>query len=176
MSNLWSTSLMKSVIFPKIDGGKFEIGSEALIQIQKFMQDKNFKREAGGVLLGRYIQDSLDIVIDEVTVPMWGDRRGLFHFFRVRRPHQKMIDRYWKKSEGTINYLGEWHTHPENIPTPSDRDINDWERQLNEDFFDGNSLHFIILGIEGLRAWELSKKSLKRELIGEFWYSEVKNV
>ncbi|MGL5939682.1 MAG: Mov34/MPN/PAD-1 family protein [Waterburya sp.] len=167
---------MKPIIFPKIDGGKLEIGIEALSKMQKYIQNNSFKREAGGVLLGRYIKDSLDIVIDEVTVPMWGDRRGLFNFFRARRPHQKIIDRRWKDSEGTINYLGEWHTHPESIPIPSNRDINDWERKLNEDFFDGNSLHFIILGIEGLRAWELSKKSMTRELIGEFWYSELKNV
>ena len=167
---------MKPVIFSKIDGGKLKIGTEALFQMQKYIQDNKFKREAGGVLLGRYIKNSLDIVVDEVTVPMWGDRRGWFNFFRARRPHQKIIDRRWKESGGTINYLGEWHIHPESIPTPSGIDISDWERKLDRDFFDSNSLHFVILGIEGLRTWELSKKSLTRELIGEFWYSEEKNV
>lgn len=167
---------MKPIVFSKIDGGKLKIGTKALTQMQKYIQNKFYKREAGGVLLGRYIINSLDVVIDEVTTPMCGDRRGRFKFLRARRLHQKIIDRRWQQSEGTINYLGEWHTHPEPIPTPSKQDIRDWRRKFNEDFFDGNSLHFLILGIEGLIVWEFSKKSLKRELIGEFRYSEVKNV
>ena len=89
MSRLWRRT-MKPIIFSKIDGGKLEISIEALTQMQKYIQDNNFKREAGGVLLGRYIKDSLDVVVDEVTVPMWGDRRGWFNFFRARRPHQKI--------------------------------------------------------------------------------------
>lgn len=167
---------MKPVIFTKIDGGKLEIGIKALTRMQGFIQDVNRKKEAGGVLLGRYIRDSVDIVIDEVTIPMWGDRRGWFSFLRASRPHQKVIDRLWQESEGTINYLGEWHTHPEDIPNPSNTDIKDWERKLKQDIFDGDSLYFIIIGIKGLRVWEFSKKSLSRQLIGEFYYPEVENV
>lgn len=159
-----------------MDGGRLEISIQALTRMREFVQEAPHKREAGGVLLGRYIRESLDIVVDEVTVPMWGDRRGWFSFFRARRPHQKVIDRLWQESGGTTNYFGEWHTHPEDVPTPSNTDVKDWERKLNKDVFDGDSLHFIIIGIEGLRIWEFSKKSLNRQLIGELWYSEVGNV
>jgi integrative and conjugative element protein (TIGR02256 family) len=167
---------MSPIVFTKIDGGKIKISKKALIHMKKFIQDNNYKKEAGGVLLGRYICNSLDIVIDEITIPMWGDRRKWFSFFRSRRPHQKVIDRLWQESEGTINYLGEWHTHPENTPAPSDTDIKGWEYKLRQDVFDGDSLWFIIIGIKSLRIWEVSRNTLHYQLIGESYYSEVKNV
>ncbi len=156
-----------------MDGGKLEISIRALTQMREFVQDAPYKREAGGVLLGRYIRESLDIVVDEVTVPMWGDRRGWFNFFRARRPHQKAIDRAWQESGGTTTYLGEWHTHPECVPTPSPTDLKDWERQLKKDVFDGDSLYFIIIGIDSLRIWEFNHRNLTRQLIGDFWYLEA---
>ncbi len=167
---------MSSIVFTKIDGGKIKISKKALTSMKKFIQDNDCKKEAGGVLLGRYILNSLDIIIDEITIPMWGDRRKWFGFFRSRRPHQKVIDRLWKESEGTINYLGEWHTHPENTPIPSDIDIRSWKHKLNHDVFDGDSLWFVIIGIKSLRIWELSRNNLSYQLIGESYYSEVENV
>jgi len=37
------------------------------------------------------------------------------------------LDR-WRATRGTVRYLGEWHTHPEDHPTPSGLDRSEWRR------------------------------------------------
>ena len=37
-------------------------------------------------------------------------------------PANKLINSAWRKSKGTVNYLGEWHTHNESKPVPSKTD------------------------------------------------------
>ena len=159
---------MKSPIFTKSDGGKLEISNHAISQMLAYVQERKCKPEAGGVLIGRYIRNSLDIIIDEVTVPMKGDRRQRFRFWRARKRHQQVLDQFWVKSGGTSNYLGEWHTHPEDIPTPSNTDIKNWKRHLKQDIFSGDALFFIILGISYLRIWEGNKYDKSIQLVGEF--------
>jgi integrative and conjugative element protein (TIGR02256 family) len=158
---------MKSPILTKSDGGKLEISSYALSRMLAFVQDTRCKPEAGGVLIGRYIRDSPDIVIDEVTVPMAGDRKRRLSFWRSRQPHQQALDQSWLDSGGTSTYLGEWHTHPEDIPIPSDTDIKNWQARLKKDIFSGDTLFFIIIGIKILRVWEGNKKNFIFQLLSE---------
>ncbi len=96
--------------------GRLKLTAEAVASIQDFIQDKPGKMEAGGVLLGRRISESHDVIIDLVTLPQPSDKRQRFSFFRKHRAHQSIIDKAWIESNGSCNYLGEWHTHPE--PTP----------------------------------------------------------
>jgi integrative and conjugative element protein (TIGR02256 family) len=93
-------------------------------------------------------------VVDEVTIPMRGDRRMRLAFHRSPKPHQEVIDSRWAVSQGTCQYLGEWHTHPEFSPTPSSTDLSDWRRRLSADQFEGDSLLFVIVGICEVRVWE----------------------
>lgn len=76
------------------------------------------KKEAGGVLMGKLYKDSADIIIDKLTLPSQKDTRSRFRFLRHFFSHQKRIDEEWEKSNKTCTYLGEWHTHPEDYPTP----------------------------------------------------------
>ena len=57
----------------------------AVEQMQAFAQRRWWNAEAGGVLLGRHLLDSHDVVVDEVTTPQASDRRSRFSFFRSRR-------------------------------------------------------------------------------------------
>lgn len=154
-------------IFQKSDAGKLEISFLALSRMLKFRQECCWKREAGGVLMGRYIRESLDVVIDDITVPMRGDRRERFNFFRDRDRHQRVINQAWKESDGTTHYLGEWHTHPESIPTPSPTDQINWSKHLQRDIFSSDTLFFIIVGTEFIRIWEGHRQNLGYTLIGE---------
>ncbi len=167
---------MKSPVFTKSDGGRIEISNHALSQMLTYVQNTKRQPEAGGILIGRYIVDSLDIVIDKVTVPMAGDRQERFSFWRDRKRHQQVIDQIWLESEGTSTYLGEWHTHPENIPTPSNTDTKNWLRHLNYDIFSGESLFFIIIGIQTLIISEGRKLHTSVQMIGGFNFWENKNI
>ncbi len=142
-----------STTFARRDGGRFQIGPGPLATFGQYVQDQEHANEAGGVLLGRHILDTSDIVVDEATGPLAGDRRHRSRFFRARRRHQSIIDRVWSESGGTCTYLGEWHTHPESEPTPSGVDWREWERKVWADQF-SDSLFFVIVGIDYVCVWE----------------------
>ncbi|MGG6268512.1 Mov34/MPN/PAD-1 family protein [Leptolyngbya sp. AN03gr2] len=153
---------MEPLIFQKTDGGKLEIGLKALTKMLRYRQKSESRKEAGGVLMGRYIRDCLDVVIDDVTTPMSKDRRTRFSFFRNQEQHQQILDNVWQASLGTTHYLGEWHTHPEAVPTPSPADLADWQKHLCSDIFSGSTLFFIIVGIESLQTWECHRQSYSK--------------
>jgi integrative and conjugative element protein (TIGR02256 family) len=121
--------------------------------MRRHAQDAPHKPESGGVLLGRHILDTHDIVVDRVTTPLPDDRQSRTRFFRARRRHQALIDQAWRESDGACTYLGEWHTHPEAVPTPSLIDQLDWRRKLLVDRFSG-MLYFVIVGTAAVRVWE----------------------
>jgi len=140
--------------FRRADGSVLLIDTEPLAVMLGYRQTARRDPEAGGVLLGRYLQEAPHVVVDEVTVPMQGDRRRFTAFRRGRAQHQQIIDERWGASGGTCQYLGEWHTHPEGVPHASLVDECDWRRRLRNDTFDSDSLFFIIVGIDAVRAWE----------------------
>lgn len=135
-------------------GGSLKLGPEALATLWAHRQIRCWHRESGGVLLGRRILDSADVVIDLVTTPQASDRRTRCAFHRSHEPHQQEIESAWQRSEGTCQYLGEWHTHPEAVPTPSHTDLSDWRRRLRTDIFEGDGLFFVIVGTKAIVAWE----------------------
>ena len=127
--------------------------------INKSAQHKIHSPECGGVLLGRFIKESKDIIVDMVTKPMKGDKQTRYSFKRLSPLHQFIIDSEWNKSKGTCNYLGEWHTHPEPVPTPSRVDINDWKRKLKTDIFSSRFLYFVIAGTKSIKMWEGDRRT-----------------
>lgn len=133
--------------------GRFAVGAEALAILRRYIQNGSGKAEAGGVLLGRHILNTHDVVVDAATEPFQGDRRGRMFFLRAQARHQAVIDRAWRESGGTCTYVGEWHTHPEPYPVPSEVDWRDWKRKLREDRFT-ECLFFVILGTRETRVWE----------------------
>ncbi|MBO0951180.1 Mov34/MPN/PAD-1 family protein [Fibrella forsythiae] len=148
---------MKSInpaflLFQIPGGGRLKISDQALDKMLSFRQLNLEDCEAGGVMLGRLLIDSNDVVIDEVTVPMCQDKRSRFAFYRHKRGHQAVINQRWHSSNGTCIYLGEWHTHPEPVPTPSTTDRNDWRRKLRADRFE-KSLFFVIVGTHETKMW-----------------------
>jgi len=111
-----------------------------------FRQLKRGSHESGGILLGRYIKGSSDVVVDHVTTPMKNDSSS------------EVIDEKWEESKGTCNYLGEWHTHPQDHPTPSSTDIQTWLRLIKETQFELGELYFVIIGRKSACAYKVSQK------------------
>ncbi len=147
--------------FARPGGGTVEVAMRALALIDLKRQREIGSSEAGGLLLGRTIRDSKDVIIDTVSLPQALDRMSRFRFVRARRPAQRLVTRTWEESEGVRNYLGEWHTHPEDSPTPSFVDISDWKRIAAEVQSEHASLLFLIAGRVELRLWEACRKTFK---------------
>jgi integrative and conjugative element protein (TIGR02256 family) len=82
-------------------------------------QVRFYHREAGGQLFGHFVPGHWSV--EEATGPRKGDRRGRFSFLPSRASEQREIEAFHARG---LEYLGDWHTHPENQPTPSAKDID----------------------------------------------------
>lgn len=144
--------LPQPLIFRQADGSRLKVTAAVVKRLWHHAQLEPAATEAGGILLGRYLQDSDDVVVDDLTEPLPGDKRGRYFFHRGQPAHQQLLDQAWRASEGTRTYLGEWHTHPEFDPTPSCIDRMDWQRKLRQDQY-FKQLYFFIVGTRQIRGW-----------------------
>jgi len=149
------------MIFMLSNKGHIKLSEQVLQKIRTYCQRNKIDSEAGGILLGRFLLNSKDIIIDEITVPMIGDKSSRYSFYRSAKIHQNAINAAWNKSDGTCHYLGEWHTHPEDYPQPSRRDIVNWNNHLKRDIFSNRYLYFIIAGNKDISVWEGDRRNLK---------------
>jgi integrative and conjugative element protein (TIGR02256 family) len=81
------------------------------------------------------------------TAPKRGDRRSRTAFHRLSPFHKKFAIRAWRRFGRTLDYVGEWHTHPERDPVPSMIDRTEWAKLLRSN---RSHLVFMILGTTGL--------------------------
>lgn len=100
------------------------LGDDVLGVLRRYVQ-RDGDHEAGGVILGRYL-DGCAIVADAATEPGPADIREPRNFHRLDDSHQEQINDAWHRSGGSLNYLGEWHTHSEPVPVPSAMDLGAW--------------------------------------------------
>ncbi len=139
-------------------GGIVQFSQNPLDVFNRFRQLTDDSDEAGGILIGRMLLDG-DVVIDRVTSPSKVDKTTRFSFFRPIRIAQQFVVNIWRSSHGTQNYLGEWHTHPEDIPHPSRTDIVNWKRIWRKSKVETNELFFVIVGRKTISVWSLKEEN-----------------
>lgn len=86
--------------------------------------------ERGGLLLG--YRRGPHLHIDFATMPGPADRASRLAFHRDTASHQSIASERWLRSNGTSDWLGEWHSHPEPNPQPSAIDATEWRRLVKE--------------------------------------------
>lgn len=145
------------MVFVRPSGSTVTFGPIAVASLEQYRQMASAAKEAGGILLGRLVLETHDIIVDQVTVPTKGDRRSRFSFWRARAVPQRRVIALWKVSAGTQNYLGEWHTHPEDDPQPSPTDLANWSTIIRSAKYEQGSLLFAVIGRNKTRLWELKK-------------------
>lgn len=129
--------------------------------MDRYRQDRQDKAEAGGILLGYRKGPNLHVV--RITTPHVTDNRRRYRFDRAAYHHQQVALEQWRASEKTMDYLGEWHTHPEINPSPSGMDISEWTKITSRQ---PRPMVFMILGISG-EIWlgiSINKVLLKCEV------------
>jgi len=112
-------------------------------------QVKSDSAEAAGVIIGERRGNHL--VIQHISEPGQDDRRSRYAVDRCSRIHQLEVDQAFYQSGGTFQYLGEWHTHPEDYPIPSPRDLKSWRKYLT----DPEPMVLIIVGLS--QIWVAKK-------------------
>lgn len=85
-----------------------------------------WQTEAGGILLGRRRGNHIEVI--EATEPTPADRRSTYLWERETFGHAQAAMRSWRFASGTVDYVGEWHTHPQRVPTPSILDRREWHK------------------------------------------------
>ena len=84
--------------------------------------------EHGGILLGAYRKEGLEVVGLTEAAP--ADERALTRFVRQDPAHQAAATAAWKESGGHLTMVGAWHTHPFGEPEPSPTDRGTWGRAV----------------------------------------------
>jgi|SRR5690625_2521408 len=151
----------------KYEFNKIEIKRSVIQSLCNYTQLNNTDKEAGGVLMGRVLINS-DFIISANSEPQYRDTRSRCFFQKNKCDHQKIVNNYWKTSNGYINYLGEWHTHPESSPKPSLVDLESWKHNLKLNKNEIYAHIFIIVGTLEIGVWLGIKKTRKIINVGYF--------
>ncbi len=137
--------------------------SEAVLEtFERNIQFGETDREAGGVLLGTVHGSHMQI--QQATLPTSQDKRFRHRFERMPFGHKTIAASRWNTSQGEIRYLGEWHTHPEDIPHPSLLDQFEWKR-LAEKRLDRRSMLAVIVGRGALHVEIVSGLGISTTLL-----------
>lgn len=99
--------------------------------------------EAGGILIGYRRGSHFHVV--EATAPGQLDIRDRCSFERTDPSHQRIAHQRWLESNHRLDYIGEWHTHPQHHAVPSSIDSQEWGKLLNDT---ARPMLFVILGVE----------------------------
>ena len=120
--------------------------------------------ESGGVLLGTVHERGMLVTV--ATTPTRLDRQLRYFFERLPFGHRAVAKRLWRHSAGTTRYIGEWHTHPQDIPVPSGIDLDEW-RKLAKKRADKRPVLAVIVGRRGLHV-ALAHGNGHRELLSPY--------
>ena len=75
----------------------------------------------------------------------------------------QIINKIFKDSKGKKIYLGEWHTHPEDYPTPSGLDKKSILEQIRGNILNSETIFMLIIGRKGLYISYVEKTGIKTE-------------
>ncbi len=109
-------------------GLKLEIDDDLLHRLIEHGKS-NYPNEFGGILAGFYSDDQKSVHIKETILPeefetsMVSFKRGMNG---IKKKLIKLYSQYPR-----IIYVGEWHTHPNGIPSPSRTDIKAMDEIIN---------------------------------------------
>jgi len=99
------------------------ISASVLNHFLKHQQLDEQSLEAGGQLFARFSEECVTIL--KATGPRAADHRSRYSYVPNRSEEQREIDEMHRKG---FHFAGDWHTHPEPVPTPSDFD----KKTINE--------------------------------------------
>lgn len=135
---------------------------DVLARFRAFIQTGSLP-EAGGILLGTVHENG--VLITKATKPSRADCRMQYFFQRNETGHKLIARRNYDASNGTVRYLGEWHTHPQDVPSPSTLDILEW-RKLARKRVDQRPLLTVIVGRSALHVELIHRNGHRTELTG----------
>lgn len=133
---------MEPLVFPIGESGQHIIFDVRVLEhFASHRQLHWWQPEAGGHLYAHFEGNTIRIV--RATGPKSGDLRSRFFFSFSKKRAQLEIDRNFVEG---LEYVGDWHTHPEDIPTPSGIDLATMKSRFHSSKHRLLAFLFIIVG------------------------------
>lgn len=98
--------------------------------------------ETCGVILGKLSEDRAMATVTEIIEAC--KKHEPRHSCIDVDKGMAAIDKAWGESNGKVHYLGDWHSHPNNPPTPSPEDVQNAMNHLEQDPDQGEIISIII--------------------------------
>lgn len=153
------------------DDRKIKIRNEVLKEIYNFLQITNFDTEAGGILIGRENRGNQNIIIEYSTNPMQEDVRSRTRYFRKDPGHVEYYKKLYDENNEIYAYYGEWHTHPEEYPSYSSIDLDNWNSIAKRD--PKEAQYHIIAARQSFAMWKMKKGRIVPKRVGEVKWNEI---
>jgi len=144
------------------------IRPKVLHHLFKYRQLRSWSKEAGGQLFGS-VTDS-QISVSHATGPYPRDQRGRHYYRSDEKAAQQAISQCRQKG---LLYIGEWHSHAEDAPSPSGADKDAMQRLLKASLL---NLDLAVLLIVGRRTESLTGLALLTYKINKSWRWSLKRL
>jgi len=115
--------------------------ADVLSHVRAHRQLSSRATEAGGQLFGTITAELIDVTT--VTGPYKGDERARCRYRSNPAAAQRAIQ---EQSQAGLLYLGEWHTHAEDLPGASGLDDDAMQLLLARSQLNSNALLMLIVG------------------------------
>jgi len=112
-----------------------------LTHFARYRQVAPLSREAGGQLFAKFVHN--EIHLEHATGPRLTDRRSVTSFIPNRFVERREIKKHFKSG---FHYVGDWHTHSEQSPTPSHTDIVTFQDMFSKSRHKLASFVMVIVG------------------------------
>ncbi|WP_417431673.1 Mov34/MPN/PAD-1 family protein [Halpernia sp.] len=130
---------------------------------KKYIQDDEQSPESGGIVTGKvYENDMIEIL--NCSEPSELDTSSRYNFKRSFQTAQVFIEKQFEQSNGEEIYLGEWHTHPEDYPKPSNLDIKSFIKTISQNRLNSKTHFMIIVGRVSIYVGIYNNKKLKKRI------------
>ncbi|MEG9433548.1 Mov34/MPN/PAD-1 family protein [Terriglobus sp. ADX1] len=114
-----------------------------LNHIARYQQFEPSSPEAGGQIFARFNKNQIRVEL--ATGPRAADRRSRYGYTPNRSAEQFEIDAMHKRG---LHFIGDWHTHPERVPHPSQSDVRSIREAFRQSKHHLNGFILLIAGTE----------------------------
>lgn len=140
----------RSIKFILPNGKVVDLLSETLNKMILWKQYEIHSAESCGFILGYRNPDTNNITLSAITIPK---NNGFCSRFFCKLKTQAHLRQLLENRQQKNYYMGTWHTHPQNVPSPSLIDWSDWRETLERDITGSEYAFFIIVGLDEFRIW-----------------------
>lgn len=141
----------------------YRIGFSAsvLVAMQKHRQLARCSLEGGGQLFCTFEDEGA--LVRVATEPSQTDKRACFRFSPDRAREIQDIKNYHRQG---LHYIGDWHTHPQDVPEYSRRDLRSIQECFTRSKHSLRAILLVIVGraeaAEGIGVWLVNASQVRK--------------